>query len=143
MLIKKCAEFFRCFHIYVAPAAGGKAPAKPAKGAPAAVAAVASSGNWNPLVRDPDELAPCAAPTDPLVVGAFTVLQRVGIVQVHPLTHQNIIPVPSFKHFPSIFSLEKRLDLISNLTHPAVKPLMKGLEFLSPGPITQMLTRYF
>lgn len=62
-----------------APAVGKAAPAKPAaKGAPAAV--VAKAGAWNELVKDPDQLTPCAAPTDPLVVGAFSILQRVGTV---------------------------------------------------------------
>ena len=62
-----------------APSVGGKAPAaKPAKGAPAA--AEAKTAVWNEFVKDPDELLPCVAPTDPLVIGAFSVLQRVGTV---------------------------------------------------------------
>lgn len=65
----------------VAPA-GGKAAAKPpAKGAPAPAIADTSTAQWNPFVKDPDELAPCVVPSDPLVVGAFTVIQRAGVIQ--------------------------------------------------------------
>ena len=64
-------------------AAGGKAAAKPpAKGAaPPANAQVVPTAAWNPLVKDPDDIASSPLPSDPLVVGAFTVLQRIGVVQ--------------------------------------------------------------
>ena len=61
--------------------AGGKdAKAAPAKGKGAPAAATPSSTS-NPLVQDPDSLAEAAVPDDPLVVGAFTILGRVGVVQ--------------------------------------------------------------
>eukprot|EP01038_Epipyxis_sp_PR26KG_P004323 gene4323-6124_t len=64
--------------------AGGKGgkPAKDAK--PAAKgkgAAEAPTSTLNPLVEDPDGLALGPVPTDPLVVGAFTIFPRVGIIQ--------------------------------------------------------------
>ena len=58
------------------PAAKGKAP-PPKKGAPV-VATPTSS--LNPLVVDSDELPVGVLPDDPLVVGAFTVLPRIGTV---------------------------------------------------------------
>jgi len=58
------------------PAAKGKAP-PPKKGAPV-VATPTSS--LNPLVVDSDELPAGVLPDDPLVVGAFTVLPRIGTV---------------------------------------------------------------
>ena len=62
-------------------ATGGKdAKAAPAKGKGAPAAATNSSSS-NPLVYDPDGLTEVIVPEDPLVVGAFTVLGRVGVVQ--------------------------------------------------------------
>jgi len=62
-------------------AGGGKdAKAAPAKGKGAPVAAAGPSSS-NPLVQDPDALGEPVAPDDPLVVGAFTILGRVGVVQ--------------------------------------------------------------
>ena len=58
---------------------GKKAEKPPAKGKGAAPAGPAST--LNPLVVDPDELPVATAPEDPLVVGAFTVLPRIGVVQ--------------------------------------------------------------
>jgi hypothetical protein len=63
-----------------APAAGGKDAKAAAKGAPAPAAVVIKAGEWNVLVKDPDSLPSYVAPSDPLVVGAFTVLQRVGTI---------------------------------------------------------------
>eukprot|EP01032_Pedospumella_encystans_P008479 gene8479-10061_t len=59
---------------------GAKKEAKPpAKGKGAPVAAPTAA--LNPLVVDPDELPPGSLPEDPLVVGAFTVTPRIGVVQ--------------------------------------------------------------
>jgi hydrocephalus-inducing protein len=66
-----------------AAAAGGKGAKKtekpPAKGKGAAPAPTTST--LNPLVVDPDELPQSAPPEDPMVVGAFTVTPRIGVVQ--------------------------------------------------------------
>lgn len=65
-------------------AAGGKKEAAkaPAKGkAGAGVAVEVAASTLNPLVKDPDSLTLGALPTDPLVVGAFTVHPRIATVQ--------------------------------------------------------------
>ena len=62
-------------------AKGGKKDAKPpAKGKGAPLDAPPTS-TLNPLVQDPDNLPLPAPPTDPLVVGAFTIHPRVATVQ--------------------------------------------------------------
>lgn len=64
-----------------AAAGGGKdAKAAPAKGK-AAPSAPSGPSSSNPLVQDPDALGEPTAPDDPLVIGAFTILGRVGVVQ--------------------------------------------------------------
>jgi hypothetical protein len=60
---------------------GGKKDAKPpVKGKGAPVDAPPPS-SLNPLVQDPDSLALTPAPSDPLVVGAFTIHPRVATIQ--------------------------------------------------------------
>jgi hydrocephalus-inducing protein len=76
---------------YLARMGGGGAAAAKGKGAPAAT----DSAESNPLIYDPDGLALGALPDSPLVIGAFTVKNRVGRVMPGETTSFNISFDPS------------------------------------------------